>query len=108
MILLKTTQERLLEVLQSVSGIVEKRHTLPVLANVLLDRLGDLSFTEKELIPAVVLHAPAFSFFVFTTLRVTVFEMRTCFRGSSRRRRRSGANCWRLIRDGGTRRRQFT
>ena len=35
MIVLKTTQNQLLSALQSVAGIVERRHTLPVLANVL-------------------------------------------------------------------------
>ena len=36
MIVLKTTQDKLLAALQSVAGIVERRHTLPVLANVLI------------------------------------------------------------------------
>jgi DNA polymerase-3 subunit beta len=41
MIVLKTTQDKLLAALQSVSGIVERRHTLPVLANVLLRKNGE-------------------------------------------------------------------
>ena len=41
MIVLKTTQDKLLAALQSVSGIVERRHTLPVLANVLLRKSGE-------------------------------------------------------------------
>ena len=41
MIVLKTTQDRLLAALQSVSGIVERRHTLPVLANVLIRKAGE-------------------------------------------------------------------
>ena len=40
MIVLKATQDKLLSVLQSVSGIVERRHTLPVLANVLIRKTG--------------------------------------------------------------------
>ena len=36
MIVLKAPQQKLLEALQSVAGIVERRHTLPILANVLL------------------------------------------------------------------------
>ncbi|MBP6270619.1 MAG: DNA polymerase III subunit beta, partial [Rhizobacter sp.] len=40
MIVLKTAQEKLLGALQSVSGIVERRHTLPILANVLLRKNG--------------------------------------------------------------------
>jgi DNA polymerase III subunit beta len=41
MIVLKATQDKVLSVLQSVSGIVERRHTLPILANVLLRKTGD-------------------------------------------------------------------
>lgn len=40
MIVLKAPQEKLLSLLQSVCGIVERRHTLPVLANVLLRKTG--------------------------------------------------------------------
>ena len=42
MIVLKTTQNQLLGALQSVAGIVERRHTLPVLANVLLRKQDDM------------------------------------------------------------------
>ena len=37
MIVLKAPQRSLLGALQSVAGIVERRHTLPILANVLTD-----------------------------------------------------------------------
>ncbi len=40
MIVLKTAQEKVLSALQSVSGIVERRHTLPILANVLIRKTG--------------------------------------------------------------------
>ena len=40
MIVLKATQDKVLAVLQSVSGIVERRHTLPILANVLIRHRG--------------------------------------------------------------------
>ena len=40
MIVAKTTQSTLLSALQSVAGIVERRTTMPVLANVLLRRQG--------------------------------------------------------------------
>jgi DNA polymerase-3 subunit beta len=40
MIVLKAAQEQLLSALQSVAGIVERRHTLPILANVLLRKNG--------------------------------------------------------------------
>src|SRR5436309_3022074 len=50
MIVLKATQEKLLSVLQSVAGIVEKRHTLPILANVLLRKgAGSVQFTTSDL-----------------------------------------------------------
>src|SRR3954462_1422297 len=50
MIVLKATQEKLLSVLQSVAGIVEKRHTLPILANVLLRKTaGNIQFTTSDL-----------------------------------------------------------
>ena len=41
MLLLTTTRDALLAPLQSVAGIVEKRHTLPILSNVLLEKHGD-------------------------------------------------------------------
>jgi DNA polymerase III subunit beta len=50
MIVLKATQEKLLSLLQSVSGIVERRHTLPILANVLLRKTGDsMQLTTSDL-----------------------------------------------------------
>lgn len=41
MIILKSQRDALLAPLQSVSGIVERRHTLPILSNVLLEKQGD-------------------------------------------------------------------
>ena len=50
MIVLKTTQDKLLSVLQSVSGIVERRHTLPVLANVMIRKTGSaVQLTTSDL-----------------------------------------------------------
>ncbi len=50
MIVLKAPQQKLLEVLQSVAGIVERRHTLPILANVLLRKDGEeIEFTTSDL-----------------------------------------------------------
>ena len=50
MIVLKAPQERLLSALQSVAGIVERRHTLPVLANVLMRKTGTaIEFTTSDL-----------------------------------------------------------
>ncbi|MBK7002369.1 MAG: DNA polymerase III subunit beta [Rhodoferax sp.] len=50
MIVLKATQDKILSVLQSVAGIVERRHTMPVLANVLLRKSGtSLQVTTSDL-----------------------------------------------------------
>ncbi|HUP08863.1 MAG TPA: DNA polymerase III subunit beta [Caldimonas sp.] len=50
MIVLKAAQERFLAALQAVSGIVERRHTLPILANVLIRKNGpQIEFTTSDL-----------------------------------------------------------
>lgn len=41
MVLIKSQRDTLLTPLQSVSGIVERRHTLPILSNVLLEKRGE-------------------------------------------------------------------
>lgn len=48
--LIKTTRETLLKPLQSVAGIIERRHTLPILSNVLLSRAGSsLTFVATDI-----------------------------------------------------------
>lgn len=50
MIVLKTTQEKVLASLQAVCGIVERRHTLPILANVLIRKTsGHIEFITSDL-----------------------------------------------------------
>ncbi len=50
MIVLKATQDKVIAVLQSVAGIVERRHTLPILANVLIRKTGNaLQLTTSDL-----------------------------------------------------------
>jgi DNA polymerase III subunit beta len=50
MIVLKAPQEKLLAALQAVAGIVERRHTLPILANVLMRKQGEqIEFTTSDL-----------------------------------------------------------
>jgi DNA polymerase III subunit beta len=50
MIVLKAAQEKVLSALQAVSGIVERRHTLPILANVLIRKTGgQIEFTTSDL-----------------------------------------------------------
>lgn len=48
--LVQTKRDELLKPLQAVSGIVEKRHTLPILSNVLFERAGDaMTFLATDL-----------------------------------------------------------
>ncbi|NIC42873.1 DNA polymerase III subunit beta [Aquabacterium sp. A08] len=50
MIVFQSTQDKVLAALQSVAGIVERRHTLPVLANVLIRKTGgQLQLTTSDL-----------------------------------------------------------
>jgi DNA polymerase III subunit beta len=50
MIVLKAAQEKVLAALQAVSGIVERRHTLPILANVLIRKHGtQIELTTSDL-----------------------------------------------------------
>ena len=50
MIVLKAPQEQVLAALQSVAGIVERRHTLPILANVLIRKNGSrIELTTSDL-----------------------------------------------------------
>lgn len=49
-IVFKAPQDKVISVLQSVAGIVERRHTLPILANVLLRKTGNtLQLTTSDL-----------------------------------------------------------
>ena len=58
MIVLKAAQAKMLEALQSVAGIVERRHTLPILANVLMRKSGgSVEFTTSDLEIQVRTHA---------------------------------------------------
>ena len=50
MIVLKASQEKVLSALQAVAGIVERRHTLPILANVLIRKTGgQIELTTSDL-----------------------------------------------------------
>jgi DNA polymerase-3 subunit beta len=50
MIVFKSTQDQILAALQSISGIVERRHTMPVLANVLIRKThGQVELTSSDL-----------------------------------------------------------
>lgn len=50
MMVVKAAQEQILNALQAVAGIVERRHTLPILANVLIRKTGsEVEFTTSDL-----------------------------------------------------------
>jgi DNA polymerase-3 subunit beta len=50
MLLLKTSRDALLVPLQAVSGVIEKRHTMPILSNVLIEKVGErLTFTATDI-----------------------------------------------------------
>ncbi|KAB0631163.1 DNA polymerase III subunit beta [Burkholderia stagnalis] len=56
--LVKTERDTLLRPLQTVSGIVERRHTLPILANLLITKNGaDVSFLSTDLELQITTHA---------------------------------------------------
>lgn len=50
MIVLRNTQEKVLAALQSVAGIVERRNTLPILANVMISKINEqIQLTTSDL-----------------------------------------------------------
>lgn len=56
--LVKTGRDNLLRPLQIVSGIVERRHTLPILANILIRKEGEaVSFLSTDTEIQIVTHA---------------------------------------------------
>ncbi|HEX5806513.1 MAG TPA: DNA polymerase III subunit beta, partial [Macromonas sp.] len=58
MIVFQSTQDKVLAALQSVAGIVERRHTLPVLANVLIRKTaGQVQLTTSDLEIQIRTHA---------------------------------------------------
>ena len=56
--LVKTTRDTLLRPLQIVSGIVERRHTMPILANILIRKEGEsVSFLSTDTEVQITTHA---------------------------------------------------
>ena len=50
MVLVKAKRDELLDPLSAVSGIIERRHTLPILSNVLIERVGgNASFLATDI-----------------------------------------------------------
>ncbi|HXH86820.1 MAG TPA: DNA polymerase III subunit beta [Nitrospira sp.] len=59
MVLVKAKRDEILGPLSSVSGIIERRHTLPILSNVLLNRTADsLSFLATDIEIQITARAP--------------------------------------------------
>ncbi len=57
--LVKTGRDEILRPLQTVSGIVERRQTLPILANILVRKQGnDISFLSTDTEIQIITHAP--------------------------------------------------
>ncbi len=58
MILIKAQRDALLKPLQTVTGIVERRHTLPILSNVLINKsASDVSFCSTDIEMQIKTHA---------------------------------------------------
>lgn len=105
MILLKATQEKVLSVLQSVAGIVERRHTLPILASVMTRT--PTFYEPNSRVSAVVLCAPRKRVHTkpymcegMDSSQIETRKIGRCFK-------RGWENCWRLVCDGGIRRRSL-
>ena len=49
MIVLKATQDKVLAVLQSVAGIVKRRHALPILANLVSRRTASIGLMDLDI-----------------------------------------------------------
>ena len=82
MIVLKATQEKVLSALQSVAGIVERRHTLPILANVMIRKTGSqiqltTSDLEIQIRTSAVLDGDAGNFTITVGARKLIDILRT-------------------------------
>ena len=82
MIVLKATQEKVLSALQSVAGIVERRHTLPILANVMIRKTASqiqltTSDLEIQIRTSAVLDGDAGNFTTTVSARKLIDILRT-------------------------------
>ncbi|MEW6132685.1 MAG: DNA polymerase III subunit beta [Pseudomonadota bacterium] len=78
MVLLETERNSLLAPLAATVGVVEKRHTLPILSNVLLQKQGDqltLLATDLELQVSTRLDGKAFDDFAITVAARKLFDI---------------------------------
>ena len=78
MLILQTERDTLLKPLQAVTGIVERRHTLPILSNVLLEsQNGQTTILATDLEIQINTHGPASEVAAFriTTNAKNVFKI---------------------------------
>jgi DNA polymerase III sliding clamp (beta) subunit (PCNA family) len=102
MIILKATQERLLAVLQSVAGVVERRHVLPILAQALIRKSDTANHMPAQVEAPVMLHDLSNSVRKLNRDQGSSRSEQGLGLVSSRRRRRTGPSCWRQVADGST------
>lgn len=98
MIVIKAAQDKVLAALQSIAGIVERRHALPILANVIC-RAGNSSELLENTMPPVLLYAPL-PMVVRHCERLEKAAYQPLQQGIERRRRYAGVSCWRLLGNG--------
>lgn len=104
MIVMKAAQEKVLAVLQSVAGIVERRHALPILSHYAIRDSGSID-EPGEIAAPVLVHAPKLAGHDLLAMCKSPLRPRFVCGKRGNRRRRSGASCWRLVGDGSTRKR---
>jgi hypothetical protein len=104
MIVLKATQEKMLSVLQSVAGIVERLHTRQLLANYEIIRTGGTFQEAEPVIPPVFRHAPKVQERVAFKVCKATQRVRKILKERGKRRKRLEGSCWRLVGDGSTKR----
>lgn len=103
MIVLKATQEKVLSVLQSVAGIVERRHTLPIFASVVIGT--STSYDTNSRICTVGLYAPQQKVLAKLSMWERLDGSQRMLEEIERFYMRAWTSCWRLVCDRGTRRR---
>lgn len=107
MIVLKATQDKVLAVLQSVAGIVERQHALLDFGHyAVIRRTGTFKVMEPA-VPAVQLYAPEQSERDAAPMCKTRLSRRLA-KGTSKRRRQARVSCWHRVGDSSTKRKRLT
>jgi hypothetical protein len=105
MIAIRATQEKVLAVLQSVAGIVERRNTLPTIAVNVIVRIEPTFIEATEIVPSVFLYAPDEPAVEMRSLYKAARYAETPGIDATNRRRREAASYWRYLADGSIKRR---